>query len=622
MTIFFKAIAKILIWVYKLLKFIREVFFNIILLLIISVFIWIMWGDKKNNFFSDNNNQHGVLVIDLKNVFDEIPMSDISQKINPFNFFNNNDDKKIHISIFEIVKQIQQAEIDPAITGIILKAENCFSCNQVVLEYLGKKLQHFKKSNKPFIAIGDSYSQSEYYLASFADKIFLSKNGTVQINGFSNNKLYFRDLFNICKIHLHVFRIGKYKSAVETFLRNGPSSKAKKIDQSIIQYKWKSFLQTIACNRHITIQDICPNPSVFFHRLKDHYNNYSQYALHYHLIDHIIKKNNIIEHLNNIFKKNKNEKNIHYLDIHQYHIRENIKKISSDKIKIIMANGIIGGDSDDSKNMDIDNVLNEIYYAKNNNDIKAIVLRVNSPGGNVGDSEKIRQKLLELHKCHKPIVISMGEVSASGGYWISTAGDYIIAHPTTITGSIGIFSVIPTIEKLLSTFGINAHRIRSQYFSELSIFHDLSYQDKQKIFLNLSNGYKKFINLVAKSRHKTLKEVHLISQGRVWLGAQAKKIGLVDQIGDIDTAIEKAAELAKIKHYNVMWPKREPTFFKQLKTKMNLSIHSSIKNIFQIFFSKSLVDKIYTFYNNIYIVFNYLKLNKLFVLYLDNYNFI
>lgn len=608
---FFEIIVKIFQWTFKLLKLIREMFLNIILLLIISASLWMVWHVKNNYFFFNQDNKCRILIINLNKIVNETPILNTSEHNDYYDFFNKNITNKTYSSIFEIANKIKTAEMDPKITGIILKTGNGFSTNQVILEYLGKKIYEFKQSKKPVIAIGNSYSQSEYYLASFADKIFLLPYGRIQLNGFSNKKIYFKNLLNLCKIHIHIFRIGKYKSAVEPYLRSNISKKNKQIDQCIIRCKWKKFLQTIAHNRKVPIKEIYPHPSIIIKRLKANNNNYAEYALHYHLIDHILKKNKIKKHLCNIFKYNKKNNDFNYIDINDYHMYSTKKPPQKkDNISIIIANGIIGDNSNNSSTMNISSILNEIKHAKNDNTIKAVVFRINSPGGSVEGSERIRQALISLRQL-KPVIISMGDISASGGYWISTAGNYIVAHSTTITGSIGIFSMIPTLEKLRSMIGINYHGASTKWYNQFNIFNNISIQDKKKIRLNIINGYKKFISIIAQSRNQTKNQIHKIAQGRIWLGMHAIQIGLVDEIGDLDIAIKKAAQLSNIKRYNILWSQKKNTLLMHLKNKIHFSLIQILRNTLEIFFSKECLNKIYIIWNNINSIYRMIQLNPL-----------
>ncbi|VFP79186.1 signal peptide peptidase SppA [Buchnera aphidicola] len=615
-----KFIMQVFKCINKILNIIKEIFSHAILLLIIGFIFWVSFNFKKNTYTPvPTEIKPKLLIMSLNNRIEETTDLDSLTKKNSYSFWNQKIKKEKVTSVFEITEKITQAKNDPNIIGLMLRIENDFSANQVVLKYMGKKINEFKKSKKPVVTIGNSFSQSAYYLASFSNKIFLSKNGNIQINGITTNKLYLKKFLDLNNINMHIFRIGKYKSAVEPFLRNSPSKENKKIDQELIKYKWEKFLQEIADNRKILINQIYPNPDYIIKYLKHHNNNYAKYALKNNLVDYIVDSNNINKYLLDIFYKKEKNPTYEAIEIDDYKINKKNISPNSNKIAVILANGVIENNSSSSSSMDVKSIIEQIHIAEHNNNIKAVVLRINSPGGNVEVSEIIRKKLIKLRKYKKPLVISMGETSASGGYWIATAGDYIFAHNTTITGSIGIFSIVPTFEKVLSAIGITNQTISTKYNSSYNIFNDLSSQNKKKINLELSCGYKKFIEIVAQSRNKTIKEIHKIAQGRVWLGKDAKKIGLIDQIGDIDSAIEKAAQLSNVKNYNVLWLQDSNSLINLIKEKINLLKKEIFKNALYTLFSRELVNKIFVFYRNISYVINTLEFNKLMSLYLNDY---
>ncbi|ABJ90643.1 signal peptide peptidase SppA [Buchnera aphidicola] len=620
MKIFFLIILKIFKFISITYNLIKKIFLNIFILLFLSIFVLLIYEIKKKNIFFSKNNKSGILVIDLNQTLKEEPIRNISLYkhhnyfLNFFNWSNNS-------SVYEITKKIEQAKEDPKIKGIQLNFSDSFTSNQVILEYFGKKLYEFKQSNKPIISIGKNYSQSGYYLASFSNKIFLLPDGSVHINGIANTKIFLKKIIDTLKIHLHVFRIGKYKNAVESVLRNSPSKINKKIDQLIIRFKWKKYLQKIASNRNTVLTEICPNPNIFTKFFKKKNNNYTKYALYHNLVDKILKKNSIKKYLNNFFKNKDKNYNYNFININNYYINKKKITLNSNKIKVIISNGIIENNCKRSANLNIENLLNEIDEAKNDSSVKAVILRINSPGGTVKYSEIIRKKLLELHKCNKPLIISMGDVCASGGYWISTAGDYIIAHDTTLTGSIGIFAVIPTIEKILSTIGIKQYQIKTKYYEDFSIFHELSEQSKKSIGDNIIREYKKFITIVAQSRKLSYKKTHSISQGRVWTGYQAQKIGLVDEIGDLDHAIKKAAQLANIKNYCVIWSKLEKKSTANVTSNMNNSINIKQKNILNMLIKRFFINKNLFEQDNLYLFYKIIFSKKIFSLCLENFVF-
>ncbi|WP_075433790.1 signal peptide peptidase SppA [Buchnera aphidicola] len=620
MNLLFRFIIKIIKIIFRLVIFIKNIIFNSALLLLLGTGVWLAWHLNQDYTPPLSNFSNGILVIPLSSLTEQAPSNNPSKCSNYDRILNTNKKNPLNLSVFEIAKKIKQSETDSKIVGMLLVADENSTSHQVTLEYLGKKINEFKTSKKPVIAIGHHYSQSSYYLSTFADKIFLFKHGSIDLHGISNNIMYFKDFLNMLNVHAHVFRVGKYKSAVEPFLRNSPSPESKKIDQLCCNYKWKKFLQIIAKNRLIPIQDMDLDVDDELKFLTKKTNDKAKYALHRHLVDSIIHKKALQKIIPTIFTKNVKKDDYSYTNINDYAFNYEKQQNNTNKIAIIAANGALGElNPKDNNAMDISRVLKEINIAEHDDNVKAVVLRINSPGGNVGSSEMIRKKLCHLHEHKKPLVISMGDVCASGGYWVATAGDYIIAHPTTITGSIGIFATIFTFERLLSTLGITNVVVSTHNAHNNSSLNNLSKNQEKKINFEIGCGYKKFINLVSKSRHKSPNQVHKIARGRVWTGVSAKKIGLVDEIGDLDTAVDKAAQLAHLKNYHVVWAHVPATALSTVKKITNICIQAAFQNILKIFFSVPFMNKVFLVYNYLTQAWKVMHTNQLMSFFPNNY---
>ncbi|WP_082252724.1 signal peptide peptidase SppA [Buchnera aphidicola] len=610
MKVFLKKMIKLFQCLYWIFNVLRKILLNILFLfLIMGIGLWI-YSQKNNSAILYHPNYNSALIINLNEKIKEQELANQYIKNNLYNKLRFLYDENTKNSVFEIVQKIRQAKKDPKITGLILKMHSTFTSNQVILSYIGKALQEFKKSGKAIYAIGFQYTQSQYYLASFAKKIFLLPHGKIKLYGFSSKQLYFKKFLNTCKVHLHIFRIGKYKSAVEPFLRNQPSNLNKKINTHWMNAIWKNYLETVAKNRKTTKEDIFPKPRRIMHTLKKNKNTITKIALKNHLIDKIDTYININKYLIKIFGKNKNNKKFNSININNYFLKK--KKITKlpNKIAIILANGTIDNNLNNAKGMNVSSIIAQMKYAKNDSNIRSIVLRINSPGGNANISELLRKKISIVRKINKPIVISMGNVAASGGYWIAMGGSFIIAHPITITGSIGIFSVLQTFEKTLSTLGI--HNIGSEILpiNNFYAYNNLTIKNKKIMKINLCKGYKKFVKLVAHSRHRSLQQINRIAQGRIWLGKNAKNIGLIDQLGDFDSAIIKAAKLAKLKKYEIVWIKTPNNFLTHLKYQLYFFIHQSFKNVVLICSPDMIQKIIFAPLNIMYSITKYFGNNK------------
>ncbi|MCV2518734.1 MAG: signal peptide peptidase SppA [Candidatus Lightella neohaematopini] len=526
--------------IWNILNFIRNFLYNVLVLFLIIIGI-ITYCNANNLFLS---KYKGALVVNLKGDIIDKPISTRSYNDIKSIIFNN---KKLN-SLYDITNIIRKARQDNNISGLVLDLNDLANVDLVSLRYLGKVLKEFSSAGKPIYAIGNSYNQIQYYLASFANKIYLINDGFVSIHGISINNYYYKSLLSKIKINSYIFRVGKYKSAVEPFFRDNMSSDTKNVNKNLINNIWNIYLEDIASNRHISKKQIYPSiVSTILELEKD--NNLSKFALKHKLVDDVVSYSKFEKLMINIFGYNKKNKTYNYISIYDYHINDSTKKIN-DKIAVIFINNILINDKISSYN----NIIKYINCARLDENIKSILLRINSPGGSVYISELIRTALERVHTTtNKPIVVSMGNIDASGGYWISTAADYIIADSSTITGSIGVFSVINTIENLLDYIGIHKDGVSNSPLADISVNKRLPLEIVKLLRINTQFVYNKFIDLVAKSRHKSLNEINNISQGRVWCGYDAMKYGLVDQIGDFDDAINKAASLAKIKKFQLKW---------------------------------------------------------------------
>jgi len=455
-------------------------------------------------------------------------------------------------SLFEVVEKIRQAKIDNNITGIVLSLNNFIGTDLPSLQYIGNALHEFRESNKPIYAISDSYNQMQYYLASFANKIYLSPQGSVNLKGFSNNTLYYKSLLNNLKITTHIFRVGSYKSAVEPIIRDDMSAKAREANSHWIEGLWQNYLIEVASNRNLSKEQLFPNKATdIISKLQTVNGNLAQYALDHKLVDRLASRSTIEAELTDIFGWDKQNKDFNFISIYSYQIKE--KPQQNSQIAVILINGAIIDGLQIPGNVGGDTAAAQIRQARLDPRIKAVILRVNSPGGSVNASEIIRSELAALRATGKPLVVSMGGIAASGGYWISTPANYIIANPSTLTGSIGIFGIINTIDKSLESIGIHTDGVATSPLASIAITKALPSEFSQITQMNIEHSYQVFINLVATARHKTPKQVDQIAQGRIWMGLDAKNNNLVDQLGNFDDAVKKTSELANLNNYELKW---------------------------------------------------------------------
>ncbi|MCO6536633.1 MULTISPECIES: signal peptide peptidase SppA [unclassified Gilliamella] len=564
--------------IWKVINLIREIFLNLIFLIIIILIfsvIALVQETQKQEIIP----QYGALVLDIEGVIVDNTLYGDEIYALQSKIYGKKVNTSRENSLFELTQKIAQATADPKITSMVLKLDHFVGADVSSLQYIGKYLTKFSKANKPIYAYGSNFNQSQYYLASYADKIYLTPLGSVNVYGLAANNLYYKTLLDNLKINTHVFRVGTYKSAIEPFIRDDMSEEAKSNTTRWLTLMWNNYLQDISTQRKKADTQLVPTPEAMLTNLKEANGNMAQYAMSNGLVDEIAS--------NYQFESELNKQ--HQISIYDYQLKSKDTNLDSDNgsnkplIAVVFVNGTIT-DGENSSNIagsqDIVEQLRNIRKNLNKHNTQAIVLRVNSPGGSVDASEAIRSELEVLRDYQIPVVISMGGMAASGGYWISTASDYIVASPNTITGSIGIFGIIPTFEKSLSHIGVYSDGVTTSPLASNNFAQDLPTEMNQLIQLNIDNGYQTFISLVAKARNMTTEQVDKIGQGQVWLGSEASKIGLVDKLGDFDDAIETAATLANLTDYEIDWQKPKGNWFNAFYSDMIAMLPKSTAEIF------------------------------------------
>ncbi|MBE4678704.1 signal peptide peptidase SppA, partial [Escherichia coli] len=521
----------------------------------------------------------GALLLDISGVIVDKP--DSSQRFSKLSrqLLGASSDRLQENSLFDIVNTIRQAKDDRNITGIVMDLKNFAGGDQPSMQYIGKALKEFRDSGKPVYAVGENYSQGQYYLASFANKIWLSPQGVVDLHGFATNGLYYKSLLDKLKVSTHVFRVGTYKSAVEPFIRDDMSPAAREADSRWIGELWQNYLNTVAANRQIPAQQVFPGAQGLLEGLTKTGGDTAKYALENKLVDALASSAEIEKALTKEFGWSKTDKNYRAISYYDYALKTPAD--TGDSIGVVFANGAIMDGEETQGNVGGDTTAAQIRDARLDPKVKAIVLRVNSPGGSVTASEVIRAELAAARAAGKPVVVSMGGMAASGGYWISTPANYIVANPSTLTGSIGIFGVITTVENSLDSIGVHTDGVSTSPLADVSITRALPPEAQQMMQLSIENGYKRFITLVADARHSTPEQIDKIAQGHVWTGQDAKANGLVDSLGDFDDAVAKAAELAKVKQWHLEYYVDEPTFFDKVMDNMSGSVRAMLPDAFQ-----------------------------------------
>lgn len=586
MRTLWRFIAGFFKWTWRVLNFVREMVLNLffIFLVLVGVGIWMQIGNGSNS----EQTARGALLLDISGVIVDKPSTNHRLGALGRQLFGASSDRLQENSLFDIVNAIRQAKDDRNITGIVLDLKNFTGADQPSMRYIGKALREFRDSGKPVFAVGENYSQGQYYLASFANKIWLSPQGQVDLHGFATNGLYYKTLLDKLKVSTHVFRVGTYKSAVEPFIRDDMSPAAREADSRWIGELWQNYLHTVSANRQISPQQLFPGAQAIIDGLTSVGGDTAKYALDHKLVDALASSADVEKALTKQFGWSKTENNYRAISYYDYSLKTPAD--TGGTIAVIFANGAIMDGEETPGNVGGDTTASQIRDARLDPKVKAIVLRVNSPGGSVNASEVIRAELAAARAAGKPVVVSMGGMAASGGYWISTPANYIVASPSTLTGSIGIFGVINTVENSLSSIGVHSDGVSTSPLADISMTKALSPEVQQMMQLSIEYGYKRFITLVADARKRTPEQIDKIAQGHVWTGEDAKANGLVDSLGDFDDAVAKAAELAKLKQWHLDYYQDEPTVLDMVMDSMTGSVRAMLPETIQAMLPAPLVS--------------------------------
>lgn len=570
MRTLWQIIAGFFKWTWRLLNFTRELILNLFLALLILIGVGIYFQFQSKPV----EPVKGALLVNLSGVIVDQPA--INNKLRQWGreLLGASSNRLQENSLFDIVETIRLAKDDDNINGLVLSLSDLTGADQPSLQYIGKALREFRDTGKKIYAVGDSYNQTQYYLASFANKIYLSPQGAVDLHGFASNNLYYKSLLENLKVTTNIFRVGTYKSAVEPMIRNDMSAAAREADSRWVGGLWQNYLTTVSANRQLTPEQLFPGAAGVISGLQVAGGSQAKYALDTKLVDQLAARPEVESALVEAFGWNKKTNDFNYISIYDY--QPTPAPQQGEQIAVLFANGAIIDGPQTPGNVGGDTLAAQIRQARLDPKIKAVILRVNSPGGSVSASERIRVELAALRAAHKPLVVSMGGMAASGGYWISTPANYIVASPSTLTGSIGIFGVINTFQNSLESIGVHTDGVATSPLADVSLTKALPPEFSQMMQINIENGYKTFIDLVATSRHKTPEQVDQIAQGHVWIGLDAKSNGLVDQLGDFDDAVKKVTELAKLKTWQLNWFVDEPSLSDLILGQMSASVHAML----------------------------------------------
>lgn len=485
----------------------------------------------------------------------------------------------------DILSSIQKAKENENIKGIYIEA-GLLDGGLSSMEEIRNALVEFKKSGKFIVAYGDTYSQGLYYLSSVADKVLLNPQGMIEWKGLASTPIFYKDLLEKVGVEMQIFKVGTYKSAVEPWISNEMSEANREQINTYLTDAWGKMTNDVAASRNIPVEKLnaLADRMLMFHP--------AQESVECGLADTLIYKNDVRDYLKQMIGLDK-EDGLPVLGLQEMiNVKKNVPK---DKSGNIVAVYYLSGDittgqlSTGEEGIDADVVIRDLRKLQNDENVKAVVLRVNSPGGSAYGSEQIWYAVSELKK-EKPVIVSMGDYAASGGYYISCNADSIVAEPTTLTGSIGIFGMVPNAQALTDKIGLHFDVVKTNEYADFGVLtRPMSEGEKGLMQAYVNQGYDLFLTRCAEGRHTTKEEIDKIGQGHIWSGITAQKIGLVDELGGLDRAIEIAVAKAQIDAYTLTSYPGKTGFWESLMNttpdnyiKARLS-HGKVKELYQQF---------------------------------------
>jgi protease-4 len=462
-------------------------------------------------------------------------------------------------SFHGIIHALNKAKNDDRIAALAIVTDSMLGAAPSHLHDIAASIRDFKSTGKKVYAISTSYSQSDYLLAAEADKIYMNGEGILLLDGYGSYPLYYKSLYDKIEATVNVFKVGTYKSAVEPSIRDNMSDAAKEANLAFLNSLWDQYLDRIVEARGLDREFLLDQINNLPREMAKVSGDFGELAVAMGLVDELTPRNEWRQHLMNEYGTNKDRTSFKQIDHETYLAAITGENQAPNQIAIVTAQGAIVPGNGPVTVAAAETIIEHIRRARNNKNTAAIVLRVDSPGGSAFASELIREELVAAQDAGIPVVASMGPVAASGGYWISATADEIWASPTTITGSIGIFAVVPTFEKTLEKVGVHSDGVGTTpiagAFNPLSGLNDTA---KNILQLSIENGYSDFLNLVSTGRNMSVEDVDKIAQGRVWIGAKAKELGLVDHLGGFEDAVAAAARIAEIENYKPVFYREQP----------------------------------------------------------------
>ncbi len=542
----FKGLGWLFRSLWRLLNFTRLMLVNLLFLLVVLVIVFSVSQSE-----TPSTPIEGALTLNLSGVLVE-QRTQTDPTVQLLRQMDKGDEQPSEIVLSDLLWAIKSAGNDDRIKALVIKPQGLQGASLSKLQEVTAAIDAFKESGKPVIAMADYYSQGAYLLAAHADHVLLNQSGAVLIEGLGVYQTYFKSALEKLNITPHVFKVGTYKSFVEPYTRDEMSPESKEANQRWLDQLWQSYVADVAEQREIEPDAVAPNKDHFLELLRKAGGNAASYALDNGLVDQLATRDEMTQAV----IKEVGEADDHGwkgVGLKEYlaAIPEQYPQSGKNEVGLITASGAIMDGVQPAGTIGGDSLADLLAEARRDDQVKAVVLRVDSPGGSAFAAEQIRAELLALKQAGKPVVISMGSYAASGGYWISADADKIFASPTTLTGSIGVFGMFATIDKALSQYGVHTDGVGTTDFVGVGLTRALPDHVGEAIQLSVEDTYQRFVGLVGKGRGLSPEEAEKAAEGRVWTGQDAKALGLVDEFGNLDDALKAAADLANLKSWQV-----------------------------------------------------------------------
>lgn len=549
-------IAKIFKGIWTGINFSRRLVLNILFLLLVIVFIAGITSDEDKITVEDGSvlrlNLNGPIV-EEKTYVDpiEAAISDAT----------SGSEAPSEILLDDIVKVINEAAKDERITVLLLDLQEMPKAHLNKLKQITNAIDRFKETGKKVIASGYYYTQAQYYIASHANEVTMHPYGSVAIEGYAMYPLYFKDALEKLEVTQHIFRVGTFKSAVEPFIRNDMSDAAKEANRVWLGALWNQYKQDVAAARPFDESNFDETMDVYLAKMQAANGDAGKYAIDHQWVDSLKTTQQVRKQLIDLVGEDEDGKTFKQVSFRDYLSLVKPPMVFdnpiTEKVAVVVARGTIVDGERRAGEIGGDSTAALLRKARLDDKVKAVVLRIDSGGGSMFASEVIRAEVLALKAAGKPVIASMSSVAASGGYWIASAANEIWAAPSTITGSIGVFGTFMTFEKTLSKIGVYSDGVATTEMAGFSITRPLNEKMGQVIQMSVEEAYGRFLNVVADARNMTSEQVDKIAQGRVWIASQALELGLIDKLGDKQDAIDAAAALAKLNHFEVKTIKQD-----------------------------------------------------------------